>query len=73
MYLGKPQIKHPMYEVSPLSTNKKLVYTIKPEFTNQTYINDFVHYDVKQALGDKQTASFLDRDGNMFGTMGGFN
>jgi hypothetical protein len=32
MYLGKSQTKHPMYDISPLSTNKELVYTIKPDY-----------------------------------------
>jgi len=46
MYLGKPQTEHPMYAVSPLSTNKKVIYTIKPEYTDQQVVKN----ELKEAI-----------------------
>jgi len=87
MYLGKPQIKHPMYTVSPLSTNKKTVYTIKPEFTNKAAIERELKENINlvankdsnlgrwNILTDNRTKDYtlLDSDASYFGTMGGFN
>jgi hypothetical protein len=38
MYLGKPQTKHPMYDISDLTTKDKIVYTIKEDFINKPKI-----------------------------------
>jgi len=34
MYLGKPQTKHPLYDISELSKKGETVYTIKKDFIN---------------------------------------
>ncbi len=40
MYLGKPQTKHPMYDVSDLTKSKNdIIYTIKEDFMNKPLIN----------------------------------
>jgi len=40
MYLGKPQTKHPMYDVSDLTKSKDdIIYTIKEDFMNKSLIN----------------------------------
>ena len=40
MYLGKPQTKNPMYDISPLtSKTNDVVYTIKPEYMNKGPLN----------------------------------
>ena len=41
MYLGKPQTKNPMYDVSPLtSKTNDVIYTIKPKYMNEEWLND---------------------------------
>jgi len=39
MYLGKPQTKHPLYDISELTTSKNdVIYTIKKDFMNTNRI-----------------------------------
>jgi hypothetical protein len=38
MYLGKPQTKHPLYDVSKLSTKNHTIYTIKKEFMDNSRV-----------------------------------
>jgi hypothetical protein len=52
MYLGKPQTKHPLYDISKLSTKDKIVYTIKEDFMNKdaiTYRFEQIFYIIKIA------------------------
>lgn len=71
MYLGYPQKENPLYKVSPLSTTKKTVYTIKPEFTDNNELVshlDDVHSRFLSGF-DKTIFGYED----VFGTMGGHN
>lgn len=41
MYLGKPQTKHPLYDISELTTSKEdVIYTIKEDFMNKPAIEN---------------------------------
>jgi hypothetical protein len=40
MYLGKPQTKHPMYDISEASTKNKTIYTIKEKFMDKPHIEE---------------------------------
>lgn len=88
MYLGKPQSDHPLYKVSPFSTTKNTVYTIKPEHTDRTLVNIELWDNIKLAANrDKKdyidvwnkvtnngTKDYIVRDWDRyFGTMGGFH
>lgn len=40
MYLGKPQTKHPLYDVSELSTKDHTIYTMKEDFMHKPNIEN---------------------------------
>ena len=79
MYLGKPQLENPMYDVSELSTKKNTVYTIKPEYIDLPTVENSLnsHIDLIQnqypKMSPEKTFRILDSDSDYFGTMGGFN
>jgi hypothetical protein len=85
MYLGKPQIKHPMYDISELTKSKDdVIYTIKEDFINMKeaqYVFDHMlpvlkNPKSKSTIKWKQKDnSFIvpEKDSNIFGTMGGFH
>ena len=79
MYLGKPQLENPMYDVSELSTKKNTVYTIKPEYIDLPAVENSLnsHIDLIQnqypKMSPEKTFRILDSDSDYFGTMGGFN
>lgn len=73
MYLGKDQLKNPMYEVSPLSTNKNTVYTVKPEYTSQPSIERVLKHKLTKERTSAISQVLPARDTGYFGTMGGHN
>jgi len=73
MYLGKPQTKHPLYDISELTTSKKdVIYTIKEEFMNKAAIEERFSRILKN-IDDKNVHIIPDKDSGFFGTMGGFH
>lgn len=73
MYLGKPQTKHPLYDISELTTSKKdVIYTIKEDFMNKAAIEGRFNTILKN-IDDKNINIIPDTDTGLFGTMGGFH
>jgi hypothetical protein len=83
MYLGKPQTKHPMYDISDLTKSKDdVIYTIKEEFINKPAIEnrfngmlESIDRNLPGKNWTKKDDSWIipDKDGDLFGTMGGFH
>lgn len=83
MYLGKPQNKHPMYDISELTKSKdKIVYTIKEDFMDKPLIEEKINemisnievedkYKIK--IDKKRDSHHVADDDRYFGTMGGFH
>lgn len=74
MYLGHNQLKHPIYKVSPLSTNRNTVYTIKKGATNQQEVMDNISHRIRKwYTPDAKTKVLSGLDQGYFNTMGGHN
>lgn len=86
MYLGKPQIENPMYDISHLTKSKDdVIYTIKEDFMDKPAIENRLahvigdietgtartHRPVAKKIGDNKWIH-LDND-SYFGGMGGFH
>lgn len=77
MYLGKPQTKHPIYDISELTKSKdNVVYTIKEDFMNKGAIEASFEKLLTRTDVEKAPAGYnfkkSDSD-SYFGTMGGFH
>lgn len=87
MYLGYPQKRHPLYDISELTTSRdNIIYTIKPEYFNVesikvhlldniSKIKDYPKGDPHRGIykiGDNKYMISA-KDHGHFGTMGGFN
>jgi hypothetical protein len=58
MYLGKPQTKHPMYDISELTKSKKdVVYTIKENFIGKEEVGYRLNDYISEIEGLKNGAS----------------